>query len=122
MSENQFFEKKGPFPLKDILKVIGYRESFPKKNDLKIQGLKSLDEAEEFDITFLNSTKYKNSSTKTKAAACITSLNLTKFLPEKCIMSCLAFRVLKDDELQNFWLFSKMHSSVHHSNSLKMEN
>ena len=38
------------------------------------------------DMTFLNSSKYKNLSLKTKAlAACITSSNLSKFLPEKCI-------------------------------------
>ena len=37
------------------------------------------------DITFLNSAKYKDFSIKTNAAACITSTNLSKFLPEKCI-------------------------------------
>jgi len=36
-------------------------------------------------ITYLNSSKYQKESLKTKAFACITSLNLSKFLPEKCI-------------------------------------
>ena len=36
-------------------------------------------------MTFLNSSKYKNLSLKTKAAACITSPNLSKFLPKKCV-------------------------------------
>ena len=36
-------------------------------------------------MTFLNSSKYKDLSLKTKAAACITTSNLSKFLPEKCI-------------------------------------
>ena len=36
-------------------------------------------------MTFLNSSKYKDLSLKTKAAACITSSNLSKFLPKKCI-------------------------------------
>ena len=36
MSENQFFEKKGPFPLKEIIKTIGCNEViFIKKMILK---------------------------------------------------------------------------------------
>ena len=85
MSENQFFEKKGPFPLKDILNTIGYNGKFSQKNDFKIHGFESLDKAYENDLTFLNSSKYQNLSLKTKAAACITSQSLSKFLPDKCI-------------------------------------
>ena len=36
MSENLFFERKGPFPLKDILKVIGYNGNINLKNELII--------------------------------------------------------------------------------------
>tara|TARA_B100001123_G_C14980755_1_gene895500 strand:- start:12 stop:866 length:855 start_codon:yes stop_codon:yes gene_type:complete len=36
-------------------------------------------------MTFLNSIKYTNLSLNTKASVCITSQNLSKFLPEKCI-------------------------------------
>ena len=36
MSINQFFEKKGPFPLKEILNTIGYNEDVSIKNDFKI--------------------------------------------------------------------------------------
>ena len=36
-------------------------------------------------MTFLSSNKYKEVSLQTKASACITSDNLSKFLPEKCI-------------------------------------
>ena len=85
MSENQFFEKKGPFPLKEILNVIGYSGNISEDNDPKIYGFESLDKASKKDMTFLNSSKYQNLSLKTKAAACITSHNLSKFLPEKCI-------------------------------------
>ena len=85
MSVNQFFEKKGPFPLKEILNTIGYNGKFSKKNDFKIHGLESLDRAYENDLTFLNSSKYQNLSLKTKAAACLTSQSLSKFLPDKCI-------------------------------------
>ena len=85
MSVNQFFEKKGPFPLKEILNTIGYNGKFSQKNDFKIHGFESLDRAYENDLTFLNSSKYQNLSLKTKAAACITSQSLSKFLPDKCI-------------------------------------
>ncbi len=85
MESSQFFLKKGPFPLKEIIKTIGYNGNFPQKEDFKIHGLESLDRAYENDLTFLNSSKYQNLSLKTKAAACITSQSLSKFLPEKCI-------------------------------------
>ena len=85
MSINQFFEKKGPFPLKEILNTIGYNDDTSIKNDFKIHNFESLDKALENDLTFLNSSKYQNLSLKTNAAACITSPNLSKFLPKKCI-------------------------------------
>ena len=85
MSTKQFFEKKGPFPLKEILNTIGYNGNFSQENNFKIHGFESLDNANENDMTFLNSSKYQSLSLKTNAAACITSSNLSKFLPEKCI-------------------------------------
>ena len=85
MSKNHFYEKKGPFPLKEIVKTIGYTGNFSSENNFQIHGLESLIKASKKDITFLNSSKYKDLSKKTKAAACITSPNLSKFLPEKCI-------------------------------------
>ena len=85
MPQNQFFEKRGPFPLKEIIKTIGCGGDFHHKSDFKICSFESLDNASENDMTFLNSGKYQDLSLKTKAAACITSSNLSKFLPEKCI-------------------------------------
>tara|TARA_B100000029_G_scaffold291190_1_gene284794 strand:- start:1185 stop:2186 length:1002 start_codon:yes stop_codon:yes gene_type:complete len=85
MDSNQFFEKKGPFPLKEIVKIIGHDIDLLNGNNCKIYGFQPLDKATENDMTFLNSSKYKDFSLKTKAAACITSPNLSKFLPEKCI-------------------------------------
>jgi len=85
MSENQFFERKGPFPLSDIVKSIGCNPNFFKKENFEIHSFESLDKASSNDMTFLNSSKYQNLSLKTKAAACITTSNLSKFLPEKCI-------------------------------------
>jgi len=85
MPKNLFYEKKGPFPLNEVIKAIGYNGNFSHKSNFEIYGFESLDNASENDMTFLNSIKYKDLSLKTKALACITSSSLSKFLPEKCI-------------------------------------
>ncbi len=85
MSTNQFFEKKGPFPLKKILNTIGCNVDLFQENNFKIYGFETLDNANKNDMTFLNSSKYQDLSLKTNAAVCITSSNLSQFLPEKCI-------------------------------------
>ena len=85
MTKNHFFEKKGPFPLKEIIKIIGLSESISNDNNHKIHGFESLTNATKNDMTFLNSSKYQSLSKKTKAIACITSPNLSKFLPKECI-------------------------------------
>ena len=85
MTKNHFYEKKGPFPLNEIAKVIGCENKFSNQNNIEIYGFESLTLSTKNDITFLNSHKYKDFSLKTKAAACITTENLSKFLPEKCI-------------------------------------
>ena len=85
MPVNQFFVKKGPFPLKEIIKNIRCNGDFSHANDFEIYGVESLSNATKNDMTFLNSSKYKNLSLKTKAAACITTSNLSKFLPNNCI-------------------------------------
>ena len=78
MPENQFFEKKGPFPLKEIIKTIGCNEDFSKESSIKIRSFETLDNAGVDDVTFLNSSKYRDLSLKTKALACITSSNLSR--------------------------------------------
>ncbi len=85
MSDTQFFEKKGPFQIKDIAKLIGCTNELANVENFKIYGIESLDNAKNKDMTFLNSVKYKDLSLKTEAAACITSSNLLNFLPKKCI-------------------------------------
>ena len=85
MSKNIFYEKRGPFPLKEIVKTIGYIGNFSNENNIEIYGFESLNNAGKNDMTFLNSSKFKDLSLKTKAAACITSINLSKFLPKKCV-------------------------------------
>ena len=85
MSSNQFFMKQGPFPLNEIVKKINCQADYLDSNNFDIHGVESLENAKETDMTFLNSIKYKKISLNTKAAACITTINLSKFLPDKCI-------------------------------------
>jgi len=85
MTKNHFHEIKGPFPLSEIARVVGFNEAISDKSNLKIHGFESLSSATNNDMTFLNSNKYKEESLSTKAAACITSPNLSKFLPKECI-------------------------------------
>ena len=85
MASNQFFVKQGPFPLKEIVKTINCTGDFSHVSNLNIYGVENLINASENDMTFLNSIKYKDISLNIKAVACITSSNLSKFLPDKCI-------------------------------------
>ena len=79
MAENLFFKKKGPFFLSQILDK---KNSSKKK--IKVFDIKPLDKAGQKDITFLQSSKYKDIANNTKAAACITTENLKHYLPSKC--------------------------------------
>ena len=129
MIKNHFYEKKGPYPLNEIVKTISCDNTFVNKNNIEIHGFESLSNATIKDITFLNSQKYKNFSLKTKAAACITTLNLAKFLPEECIklnVKNVLFAVtqalkmfypnadvdLPDETLQDFVKLKKLYPGV----------
>ena len=62
---NQFFQKKGPFPLQKIIKIINCMTDFSKINDFEIYSIQSLTTAGKNDMTFLNSIRYKDFSLKT---------------------------------------------------------
>ena len=53
MSNNLFFEKKGPFSLKEIIKVIGNIDNSSNINNFQIHGFESLDNAGKNDMTFI---------------------------------------------------------------------
>jgi len=80
MSEIFFFVPKGPFYLNELSDELSNLN-----NKLKISDIKTLDQASDKDITFFNSLDYTKYAEKTKAAACITTKNLEKYLPPKCI-------------------------------------
>ena len=60
MVSNQFFEKQGPFPLKEIIKTIDCISDLSDVGDFKIYGVENLSNAKTNDMTFLNSNKYKD--------------------------------------------------------------
>ena len=74
MGSNIFFKKKN----------IKLKKLFPNEKltqDFQIKDVRPLDKAQKFDITFFDSTKYKEIASKTKASICITTQNLEKHLP-----------------------------------------
>ena len=74
-----FFKPQGPFNLEDLT------ENAANNRGIKIFDIKTLENASNKDITFLNSPKYKSQAINTKAAVCVTKKNLETFLPKKCI-------------------------------------
>jgi len=82
---NFFFKNKGPISIKNIASVCDGKHITQKDLSIKINNITNLYHAKNKDITFLNSGKYKLLASKTKATACITSEDLIKFLPKKCL-------------------------------------
>ena len=78
MSNNTFFKSKGPFLLSEIFNKINSIQK------IKIFDIKSLDEAGNLHITFLDSINYINLARKTKAACCLTTDKLKVYLPKTC--------------------------------------
>jgi UDP-3-O-[3-hydroxymyristoyl] glucosamine N-acyltransferase len=80
---NLFFKNHGPFTIKKLL-LLSEINTLKKFNDIKISDVKDLDTAEKDHITFFHSKKYEDLASKTKAAFCITSNNLSHILPNNC--------------------------------------
>ena len=78
MGKNVFFEQKGPF---SIFEIFGDLKTKKKTN---ISDVKSLNEARDSDITFLDSSDYIYLAKSTKAALCLTTDKLKIYLPNTC--------------------------------------
>ena len=94
MSKNPFFKNKGPFKLKSL--IYNSKTGLNPDNgevsiigDTLISDVKNLHEASKDDITFFNSTNYKELAQSTNAFACITKEPLKKYLPTKCKKICV---------------------------------
>ena len=83
------FLKKKKININKIYTNINFKKNFV------INDIKPLEKAEEKDISFFDSIKYKTAAIKTKAGACITTSELEKFLP-KSIQKIIVKNVLYD--------------------------
>ena len=78
MSANIFFERKGPYSIKDLFNLNNSK-------NFKIKDIKTLDKATKTDLSFFDSIRYKDFALRTKAGCCITSSKLENYLPKECI-------------------------------------
>ena len=81
---NPFFQNKGPFQLKKILKELGLENDI-NNQDTDIINIKDLQNSKSGEITFFHSKKYKIVANNTKASFCLTTKNLQNELPESCM-------------------------------------
>ena len=80
---NPFFKNHGPFSVLEITKLLKINLQTTHKG--KVKGINDLLRANENDITFFHSNKYKDLANKTKASYCITTSSLKKTLPKNCL-------------------------------------
>jgi UDP-3-O-[3-hydroxymyristoyl] glucosamine N-acyltransferase len=80
---NSFFKNNGPFKLSNILKILNLDyENFNIEQD--ILDIKDLITANQNEISFFHSKKYKDMAKITKASFCITTESLRHNLPTHC--------------------------------------
>ncbi len=80
---NPFFTNKGPIIIENLLSLIDVENSENYKGN-KIFDIKDLVTAKKNDVSFFHSKKYETFASKTEASFCITSKNLSHFLPKIC--------------------------------------
>ena len=80
---NPFFKNHGPFSIIKLLQSsdVNLKKKF---SDINITDIKDLVTAEKKHITFFHSQKYEVLASKTKAAFCVTTNNLSHVLPKSC--------------------------------------
>ena len=90
MQETTFFKKKKKYFIGDFFS--DFKEKF------EIKGVKSISKAQNSDLTFFDSIKYKLLAQNTKASYCITTHKLEKILPKntkKIIVKSVLFELAK---------------------------
>ena len=78
-----FFKNNGPLLLSEIIEYLNLK-NYKLKSDQKIEDIKDLFTANNSDITFFHSKKYKEVAKNTKASFCITTDSLKNDLPINC--------------------------------------
>ena len=80
---NPFFKKFGPFEIDKLLSLSSIK-NLKNYTDFKISNIEDLSTAKKSSITFFHSKKYEHMASKTKASFCLTTKNLSQFLPSTC--------------------------------------
>ena len=78
-----FFKNYGPLSISEIIEYLNIK-NYKLKSDQKIEDIKDLFTANNSDITFFHSKKYKDIAKSTKASFCITTESLKNDLPKHC--------------------------------------
>jgi UDP-3-O-[3-hydroxymyristoyl] glucosamine N-acyltransferase len=78
MGKNIFFERKGPYWVSDLFADL------KSKKKIKIFDIRSLKDASNDDLTFLDNTDYVNLAKSTKASYCLTTKRFKNYLPNSC--------------------------------------
>ena len=82
--ENPFFINHGPFKISEILNILNLKKQ-DINFDQKVKNINDLYSAENCDISFFHSKKYKDLAKNTKATYCITTEVLKNDLSKNCI-------------------------------------
>ena len=82
--ENPFFINHGPFKISEILNILNLKKQAI-NFDQKVKNINDLYSAENSDISFFHSKKYKDLAKNTKATYCITTEVLKNDLSKNCI-------------------------------------
>ena len=82
--ENPFFINHGPFKISEILNILNLKKQ-DINFDQKVKNINDLYSAENRDISFFHSKKYKDFAKNTKATYCITTEVLKNDLSKNCI-------------------------------------
>ena len=80
---NPFFKNYGPYNIDKLLKLSNI-ENVVNFEKIKVLDVKDFFLSKKNDITFFHSKKYEFIAKKTQASFCITSKNLSHFLPDTC--------------------------------------
>ncbi len=82
MADSKFFHYGGPFSLSFLASEVGGTVANSKDASFEIRDVQSLDEAGEFDISFLSNPKYLGEFKCSLAGACIVSPKNVEFAPK----------------------------------------
>ena len=80
---NPFFKNHGPFKISELISLIDCKKKI--NLDKEITDINDLNSANNSELTFFHSKKYKDIARKTKASYCLTTELLKNELPKSCI-------------------------------------